>query len=184
MFAPKVFDALTWPYRMAWQGIQFIWGLITSGAVAATDWVISKLVALVGFVTSLPARMRAAAAGLWDGLKDTFRAAVNWLIARWNNFSLTLGGGTVLGMSIPSVTLSTPNLPFLDVGGHVSATGLAVIHKGETVFPPAQTTALGGGGRDVVVLRSDGSAWSDLIIETLRKAVRDRGGDVQFVLGQ
>jgi hypothetical protein len=184
--APMVLNALTWPYRMAWEGIKWVWNKIQEGAQFARDFVIDKLTALVGFVTGLPARMRAAASGLWDGLKDSFRAAINWLIDKWNNFSLTLGGGSVLGMNIPSVTLSTPNLQHLDVGGHVTQSGLAVIHKGEDVVPAAEVRkrefgSAPAGGRARLTIGHDGTAVGRALVELLRTAVRDMGGDFDIV---
>ncbi|MFI9079115.1 phage tail protein [Streptomyces sioyaensis] len=42
----------------------------------------------------------------------------------------------------------------------------------------------GGGGSVVLELHSGGARLDDLLIEIIRKAVRVRGGDVQFVLGR
>ncbi len=180
--APMLFYWLSWPYRKAWEFIQFIWGMIQQGTAAAVDWVVSKFMALVNFVTSLPGKMRAAAANLWDGLKDGFRSALNWLIGKWNSFSLTLGGGTVLGMNIPSVTLNTPNIPLLDVGGHITHTGLAVVHQGETVVPAEAAPFRGGSApRGKLTVGSDGSQMGRLLLEMIRAAVRDAGGDFDIV---
>ncbi|MFH9248240.1 phage tail protein [Streptomyces lydicus] len=44
--------------------------------------------------------------------------------------------------------------------------------------------AAGGGGTVVLELHSGGARLDDLLVEILRKAVRVRGGDVQFVLGR
>ncbi|MFI5524977.1 phage tail protein [Streptomyces platensis] len=44
--------------------------------------------------------------------------------------------------------------------------------------------AAGGGGTVVLELHSGGARLDDLLIEIIRKAVRVRGGDVQFVLGR
>ncbi|MEV7470275.1 phage tail protein [Streptomyces kronopolitis] len=44
--------------------------------------------------------------------------------------------------------------------------------------------AAGGGGPVVLELHSGGARLDDLLIEIIRKAVRVRGGDVQFVLGR
>ncbi len=182
--APMVLNALTWPYRMAWEGIKWVWDKIQQGAAFARDFVIDKLSALVGFVTSLPAKMRAAAANLWDGLKDSFRNAINWLISKWNGFSLTLGGGNVLGMDIPKVTLNTPDIPMLNVGGRVLESGLAVIHRGEEVVPAAEVTSRqrsGGGSISRLIIGSDGSEDGRYLVERLRKAVRSMGGDFDIV---
>jgi hypothetical protein len=88
-------------------------------------------------------------------------------------------------MSIPSVTLNTPDLPYLDTGGRITQTGLAVVHKGEEVLTTAQVTQGGGGaggGRQVVELRSDGSQLSDWVMELLRRAVRERGGNMDTLI--
>ncbi|MCT2591154.1 hypothetical protein LHJ74_14765 [Streptomyces sp. N2-109] len=61
---------------------------------------------------------------------------------------------------------------------------------GSSVTPHGQTRRIlegsrgGGGGRTVIELRSDGSRLAELLLEVLRKSIRDRGGDVQVVLGQ
>lgn len=114
---PLLLAILTGPIGMAVLLITRNWDKIKAGAAAAKDWVVARFNQLVGFVTGLPGRIGRAAGGMWNGIKSSFRAAINWLIARWNNFSLTIGGGSVLGISIPSVTLSTPNIPYLAQGG-------------------------------------------------------------------
>lgn len=129
------------------------WGWIKNAAGAAADWVVDKWNAFIGFVTGLPGRVRSAASGLWDGIKDSFRSAINWLIGKWNNFSLTLGGGSVLGIGIPSVTLSTPNIPLLASGGIVPATRggrLAVLGEGGEDEAVAPLSKLAGMIRDAV----------------------------------
>lgn len=71
----------------------------------------------------LPGGIASAASGMWDGINDAFRGAVNWIIGKWNDLQLTIGGGNFdlpgpLGsVTIPSMTLSTPNIPMLAKGG-------------------------------------------------------------------
>lgn len=122
----------------------------------------------------------------WDNFVAAFKMAVNYLIRGWNalDFGIHIhlpswAGG--YGLDIDDVI---PDIPYLDTGGRVRSSGLAVIHKGEEIVPAAQVSRQGGGRADVVVLKPDGSALSNWMIEQLRKAVRDRGGDVQFVLGK
>lgn len=60
---------------------------------------------------------------------------------------------------------------------------------GSTVIPNGQTESMmaGGGGnsqRIVLELRGDGSAISNGLVEIIRLAVADRGGDVQLALGR
>lgn len=60
---------------------------------------------------------------------------------------------------------------------------------GSSVVPAGQSAAMmtaasaAGGGRVVLEIRSGGSRLDDLLVEVLRKAVRDRGGNVQLALG-
>lgn len=99
--------------------------------------IINNWDAIIGFFRNLPGRVGAAVSGLWNGLVSSFRSAVNSLIRIWNGFSLTLGGGEILGMSIPSITLNTPNIPYLADGGVATHATLAVIGEAgrEAVLP-------------------------------------------------
>ncbi|GAA2985354.1 phage tail tape measure protein [Streptomyces fulvorobeus] len=93
---------------------------------------------IVGYVAGLPGRIADAASGMWDSLKYGFINTLNYLIWKWNNFQLTLGGGSVLGMDIPSVTLSTPDIPYLADGGITTGPTVAMIGEGpedEAVLP-------------------------------------------------
>jgi phage-related protein len=121
-------------------------------------YVMSRFDALVGFVTGLPGRIWAAATGMFMGIVAAFRGAVNWVIRLWNNFSLTLGGGSILGIGIPSVTLYTPDIPYLAEGGIVPATPggrLARVgeREDEAVIPLSKLAAMlgrGGGGTRII----------------------------------
>lgn len=140
---PLLLAILAGPIGLAVLAIVKNYDKIKAGVTAVKDWIVEKFNQVVGFVKGLPARVSSAASNLWDGIKTSFRSAVNWLIGKWNDFSLTLGGGSVLGMDIPSVTLSTPNISFLAAGGIVPAT------------PGGRLAVLGEGGRDEAVAPLD-----------------------------
>lgn len=138
----------------AWNGLiaalrafNTFWINVWNGAIHLLRSFNTKVVgvwnAIIGFFKGLPGRIGGAVKGIWNGLVSSFRNAINNLIRMWNNFSLTLGGGSVLGFSIPSITLDTPNIPYLDVGGRVLETGIAVVHRGEHVIPSG--AAMAGG---------------------------------------
>jgi hypothetical protein len=121
---------------------------------AAKDWMIQKLIQLVLWVQGLPDRIKSAASGMWNGIKDAFKSAVNWLIDKWNSFELTIGGGSVLGVDIPSITLRTPNIPRLAGGGWMTPgrtylTGengpelVTAGRRGGYVHPAGDTAAMG-----------------------------------------
>ncbi|MDP9388184.1 MAG: hypothetical protein M3Q48_09815 [Actinomycetota bacterium] len=109
-------------------------------------WIVEPFERVVGFVRDLPGRIASAASGMFDGIKDAFRGALNFIIDRWNALRFVLGGQTVnfpgpLGsISIPQVTLDTPNIPRLAHGGIVRAR------------PGGTLALLGEAGRDEVVI--------------------------------
>lgn len=92
----------------------------------AKDWIVEKFTAVVDFVRGLPQKVRDAASGLWDGIKDGFKGAINWIIRKWNDLSFTL---PEVDTHIPGVgkvgggTLSTPDIPLLASGGPVRGAG-------------------------------------------------------------
>ena len=98
---------------------------------------------VVGFISDMPGRISSAASGMWDGLKNSFRGAINWIISHWNNFSLKIpsidthipGIGKIGGFS-----LDTPNIPLLAGGGIVPAT------------PGGRLVRVAEGGRDEAIV--------------------------------
>ncbi|WP_322984642.1 phage tail tape measure protein [Streptomyces sp. S584] len=153
---------------------------------------------VVSWIRGLPGKIRSAASGMWDGISSSFRSMVNSIIRGWNNLSFTIGGGSLMGVSIPSLTLHTPNIPMLAEGGVTTGPTLAMIGEGaeqETVLPLSKLDGMlrsvansvrgtGGGQRTVLELRSSGSDVDNFLVQTLQKAVRVQGrGDVQILLG-
>ncbi len=168
-----------------------MWEWIKVAAVTAVLWIHDHIDMLIDFVTHLPGRVTAAARGLWDGLVVSFKAAVNWLLRLWNNFSLTLGGGTVLGVSIPSITLATPDLPYLADGGIVPATPggrLLVAGEGredEAVIPLSKLGTTGGGAGGMVRVVFDVTGADEDMKRLIRKMVRvDGPNSVQLTFGK
>lgn len=143
---------------------------------------------LVSWISGLPGRISNASRSMWDGIKNAFRGAINWVISRWNGLSFGIPGGSFMGMSWPGMTMRTPDIPYLAQGGIVPATPggrLAVIGEGgqdEAVLPLSKLRDMFG--RTVLELRSSGSALDDVLVEALRSAIKWRGGNVQVVLGQ
>lgn len=123
------------------------------------------------------------AAFKWENWVNQFKNVINWIIKAWNalDFGIHIhlpdwAGGQ--GFDIDDVI---PDIPLLATGGRVKRTGMAVVHRGEEVVPAAQVQR-GGGRRDVVILKG-GDPLTKAFLEAIRKAVRNGGGDVQFVLG-
>lgn len=134
--------------------------LVTAGVQAVRDFIVNTWNNILSFVKKLPGKIASRVRGMWDGLTSAFRDAVNGIIDAWNRLSFTVGGGSFLGVDIPSFTLDTPNLPRLHEGGTVpGAPGqevLALLEGGEEVTPADERGGRGGDTTNVFV-----QAWSD-----------------------
>ena len=100
------------------------------------SWITDRFTELTGFISSMPGKISSAASGMFNGIRDAFRDAINWIISKWNSLELSLdlpfGGGTV--------SIGTPNIPLFRDGGRVHGPGtgtsdsiLARLSKGEFV---------------------------------------------------
>ncbi|HCA86379.1 MAG TPA: hypothetical protein DEQ61_13265 [Streptomyces sp.] len=179
-----------WFKNTLWPWIRGVWDNIGKGAGSMWRTVKGWWNTMVNFVSNIPGRISRAASGMWNGVKSAFRSAINWIIGRWNSFSFTIGGGSVMGVSIPSVTLGTPNIPYLAKGGLINQAGTAVVGEAgpELLHLPrgAGVTPLsrGGGSGGAVVVSFDFGRGEDDLTRLLRKAVRVRGrGNVQVAFG-
>lgn len=150
---------------------------------------VAKALELVAWLQGLPARVGAAVSGMFDAIPAAFRGAINGVIGAWNNLSFTIGGGSIMGVSIPSITLGTPNIPFLAEGGIATGPTLAMIGEGgekEAVLPLSRleqllnmSSQMGGNvapqRMSVGFEPGGGDAFTDWLMETIRIRF---GGDV------
>lgn len=96
---------------------------------------------IVDFVSGLPSKIASAASGMWDGIKNAFRSAINWIIDAWNRLTFTIPPVDVPGpYNFEGATISTPNIPRLAAGAIVKAT------------PGGTFANIGEGGRDEAVI--------------------------------
>ncbi|MFE3475675.1 phage tail tape measure protein [Streptomyces bacillaris] len=215
----------------AWQWIKdavaAVWNWVAQKTAAAWNWIVADvqnavtdlmrivnwLAAIPGrvagwfgqvvsWIGGLPAKIRSAASGMWDGISSSFRSMVNQLISGWNRLSFTIGGGSILGVSIPSITLRTPDIPYLAEGGITTGPTLAMIGEGaedEVVLPlsrldqmldtrqdvraPSVQKTAGAAAQIRVVY--DASGGTSALRTALQEIVRiEAGGDVQEAFGQ
>lgn len=125
-----VIDWIVNGYKLAWDaakaagdGIGQAWQWISDKATDAKNFVVDAFTTVVTFVTGLPGRIRSAASGLWDGITDSFRNALNWLIGKWNSFSLGFDFKIPVIDQKVSFRVDTPDLPLLAGGGVAGRTG-------------------------------------------------------------
>jgi hypothetical protein len=150
---------------VVWKLIQVWWDLFNTvrDAVGGIwSFVYEKLGpdGLLGFIAGMPGRISSAAAGMFDGIKEAFRSAINWVVDRWNSLSFSLPN--IPGTDIGGFTLSTPDIPRLAGGGIVTSPMLALIGESgsEAVIPldrlqgntyniTIQTTGLGADSPEI-----------------------------------
>lgn len=156
-----------------------------------TSWIMTKWNSVLSFFSSLPGKISGIASRMWNGLVSGFRSAINTIIGMWNNLSFTIGGGSVMGIDIPSLTLSTPNIPYLAEGGIVTGPTLAMVGEGredEVVAPlsklesmmnmtsPAASKVMPAENRMTIAFEDD---TSDSFMTWLKEKIRiDYNGDV------
>lgn len=91
--------------------------IISWGVAGVKGFVESRWNDLVDFITGMPGRVTDAASGMWDGIQDAFKGAMNWIIDRWNGLSLTLPSVSTPFGDIGGWTIDTPNIPRFHSGG-------------------------------------------------------------------
>src|SRR5665647_3582387 len=153
-FLAGLWTSITSTLTSAWNGIVRFFSAIPGRVGAFFTMVKDKIVEVFGwtplgliienwdgimaFLGGLPASVGGAISGLWDGLWTSFKGALNNIIGAWNDFSITMGGGTTpWGAEWPSFTLNTPNIPYLASGALVTNPALAMLGESgsEAVLP-------------------------------------------------
>jgi phage-related minor tail protein len=123
------------------------WNAYWSTYSKIIGWIVKKGSDMINFFVRMPGRIRSALSNMFSGLWSGFRGVANKIISGWNNLSFKIGGGSVMGVSIPSVTLNTPNIPYLAEGGIVTGPTVAMIGEGrqdEAVIPLDRLPELAG----------------------------------------
>jgi len=137
-------DAIKLVASTAWSGIK---GVITG-----------SFDAVVEFVRGLPGKITTAASGMFNGVKEAFRSAINWIIRAWNGLEFKIPGFDPPGPgpTFGGFTLGVPNIPEFHKGGAVpggkSAEVLSMLQGGEVVLDRGTVSSLAStrrGGGDV-----------------------------------
>lgn len=143
------------------------------------QYVIRHFDQIVGFVSAMPGRIASVAVGMFDGVKNAFRSAINWILTRWNNLSLRLAvPKKVLGIPVPGgghgVTINTPDVPLLAAGGDVTRGGMAVVgERGpELVALPAgaSVTPRRHAAKQIIQLVVDGRVLAEAVAHAAEDA--------------
>ncbi|MFG2670482.1 phage tail tape measure protein [Streptomyces sp. NPDC048445] len=221
----EAWDWITGKLSDAWDWITThvseVWDWITETIGNAWDWVAAKIFEgaiaivngiaylnsipgkvagwlgeMVNWVAGLPRRIANAASGMWDSIVSNFKGAINSLISMWNGLSFTLGGGNFMGVDIPQVTLSTPDIPYLAAGGVTTGPTLAMIGEGredEAVLPLSKLDGMlrgvansvrstGGQSREPLTIEVVGA--DSEFVDFFKSIVRNKAGGSVVRLGE
>ncbi len=187
-----IFKAALSLIRVAFSaGFKAIRLILEAAMKAMVRYARSKLDELIGFFRSIPGRVRGAFSTLASAISAPFRAAFRGIKNAWNS----LVGGFSFSMPswIPGVGGNSFSIPRMHTGGIFDPSrgneGLALLERGEAVFTPEQTRALGvavnqptAAGSTVIL---DVQPGSDQYFERwIRNVVRTRyQGNVQTAFG-
>ncbi len=122
-----------------------ILGILTGPIGLAVLYISRHWDSIVKTVKGLPGRIASAASGMWDGIKNAFRSAINWIIDKWNGLEFGMDAKKIAGVTVvPGFHIGTPNIPRLAKGGVIRAR------------PGGTLALLGEGGHDEQVTPLDG----------------------------
>jgi hypothetical protein len=116
--------------------------------VTVVGTIITAIDRVVRFLGGVGNRISAVTRGMWDGIWQAFRGAINSIIRGWNNLSFSVPSFNLgpLG-NFGGQTIGTPNVQYLHTGGIVpgvpGSNVAAILQAGERVVP--RTEARGGG---------------------------------------
>lgn len=138
-----------------WHGLETAAQAIGDGIMAAFHQYIIQPIqdgfnSLVTFVTGIPGQITKAAVGMFDGIWNAFKAAINNIIHGWNSLEFSFGGIDMgpLG-KMAAFDLKVPQIPYLHAGGIVPGPAgsdvLAMLQAGERVIPRGRSTTNNGG---------------------------------------
>ncbi|MCU1494811.1 MAG: rane protein of unknown function [Acidimicrobiaceae bacterium] len=120
-------------------------GTIFAGISDVGSWLGTHVwTPISNFFTSIPGKIKSAAAGMWDGLYDAFKDAINFVIQAWDTF---VGHFDVNVGPIHIHWADALKIPMLADGGIVTSPTLAMIGEAgpEAVVPLGRGSGGGGG---------------------------------------
>lgn len=169
--------------KMGW--LKDLWKTVTNGIASAAKWVGEKVSNAwkwcVDKVKGFFRGIKDFVGSIWDGVVGALKSVINGIISVIN--------GAIDGINfiiktinhIPGIEIGLiGKLPKLHTGGVVpGAPGqevLTMLQAGEKVTRAGDTPK--------TVALTGGDEFGRLVVELLRKTIRQQGGDVQFVLGR
>jgi phage-related minor tail protein len=156
------------------------WNFLTASVGTVVAKVKTAFTDFINFFKSIPGRISSIAKGMWNGITNSFRSAINFLISGWN--ALDFGVHIHIPSWVPGIGGKgfdindiIPDIPMLASGGVVKARpGGTLVVAGEggrdEAIVPLGGSGVGGVGGVTVNLYVSGSILSE---RQLVKIIRD-----------
>ena len=131
-----ILAVLTGPLGIAVRLVTKNWDSIRDAASTMVKNVVDRIGDMVSAVKNTPGRITSAARGMFNGVKDAFRSAINWIIGKWNSLSFGIDAVKVKGKTVlPGVKVNTPDLPYMARGGRVTQPAIIGEDGDEQIVP-------------------------------------------------
>ena len=105
------------------------WRWFRNAAVNTFKWVKNAANNFVSFFKGIPRKIASASTGMFNGVKDAFKSAINWVIRAWNSLHFRIPGFDPPGPGpkFGGFNLGVPHIPELAQGGNILRGGQAVV---------------------------------------------------------
>jgi hypothetical protein len=173
---------------------QFLWYAVKLAVIEPTKWIIDHIGGFVKEIGKLPGQIGKFFVGMWDGMKNGFKGAINYIIRAWN--FVAKGLSFKVPSWVPIVggdRWGLPTIPQLAKGGDITRAGRVLVGekgpefldlpKGASVKPLSKA---GGGAAPIVIqITVQGSVHSEdsltkTILRGLRQEAIRNGGKLGF----
>lgn len=144
-----LFDAGTALLKGDFSGVwEALKGIVTDALDAMKDFLTTWFGETIDFLKTMPGLIAQATVGMFDGIKNAFKEAINFIIRGWNRLEFRVPGFSIGPIGYDGFTLGVPDIPLLADGGIVNRATLAVIGEAgpEAVVPLDQMRNGGIGG--------------------------------------
>jgi phage-related protein len=167
---------LTGKWGDAWKALKQIVDGVWDGIFAVVRNAVTNVIPTL--IAGLGQALTSIGRTLFDGVKDGFKAAINWIIDRWNG--LEFKAPKLPGL--PEVTIGVPDIPRLAAGGPYH--GMALVgEKGPEllvggsgyVVPNNRLGGMGGNTYQINVTAIDPAAAQEAVVTAIREYERRNG---------
>lgn len=100
------------PITLLKKAVESVWPTVSS-------FITTKIDSIVTFVKGLPSKIATAAKGMWNGITDAFKSAINFIIRGWNRIEFKIPGFKIGPIGYSGFTLGLPDIKELAKGGIV-----------------------------------------------------------------